>query len=361
MMQKSSALNGNDAMTNATIEKLSGHAVTVNVETVDLLQYSRITGVDLRPMYTAGSLKGVPALAIALQLEPYLYVTGAVDKHATSGQDVFVNADSKAYEITSSSEDSLKYIDSKDDVYKSPLDYLYVLNKREYIDAVDCGLYENDSALFKDRLRSNLLGKSVYRLVPAEVETISLGDTDTTVRITDIDSHRVDNAETSLSSGQAVFATALTGIIDAYQDDLAKATIDARQRAREIDLDVVSQDEEELYAEQVRNSDSLMSSNMMEYETLDSDSVELLKNISFDDVTTDDALKSSQGGSSLLFDVDELIANIENEQEIASPAVVDAELTDEQKAEIDSFLRAEAEKEAPKRVVHERDDDELEL
>jgi len=220
-------LNGNDEITKHTFAQLN-NPLESSVEVSTLSQYSRIQGVDLKPILTAKSLHSLPKVAVQLKLMPQFYLEKDEFGDLDEAQPYSVSMYEPAPLVAGDD-----FHQATDFTPSSYLGYQYVLSADDVRLAIDSGLYE-DSDIFKSRLRSHLLESVVRREVPVEVAKTSAGGFDFTL-LTDVGTSFNDD-ETTQSTG---FGTVLTGALKAvnveYQDDIEKARIEARQRQREIE------------------------------------------------------------------------------------------------------------------------------
>lgn len=351
MEKLSPVLNGNDAITLASYHNVRDELHT-SVETKNLIQFARIDAVTFKPLFTAKSLHGFSKMALELQLTPEYYADVA-DINDLSTLIPYRVLEAKQ-------EDDKKQI-------KTPLHYTYVLSSKELIAGISSGMYD-DFDLFKSRLDNSLVNQRARRAVPVEIETTVTPQGDNVKSILDLTQYSYGDGEDETTNLSALVETAFDKIHEAYMDDVAKAEIEARQHAR--DLEAVSasakpKTPDAVYDEKETSGDGLEEGYIdaladLHLSTSDDDAAKVLEGLTLDDVSTIDAEKS-KASKSLAYDAgsdeDILKAVTEGleEDEYQAPSNID----EVRSAQIQELLDEEDESK-PKRIAIS-DDDELSL
>ena len=348
-----SALNGNDSMTREVYERVYDRTSAKRTSD-NLLQFGRVEDVDLKPVLTAQSLRGLPQLELELRYAPTYYVAGLdIDNQS----EIFDDAEAQPYAISSAT------VQTSEDV-KLPeelLSFRYSLSKDEVADSIQSGLYD-DLDTFKSRLKNHFIGTYLRRPVPAVVETTAVDEDTTLTLITDIDTVAHANRYTALTNVSDLWNTALEGVASEYQDDIEKAAIEARQKARALELEQQKQTDrskvfDELKLDEDDHSDGAFDRRQeLILQNAEGEVRDLLSNMSVDDVSTIDQAIEKQSDSPLSVDVDDddLMSALMAEEPIDS----EASFSERQVAELMS-----SDSESGSKTSHKAKklDDELEL
>lgn len=355
MEKLSPVLNGNDAITLASYHNVRDELHT-SVETKNLIQFSKIDSVTFKPLFTAKSLRGFSKMALEFKMTPQYYVDVPDENDLSTIVPYRV--------LETKQEDEKKVI-------KTPLIYTYVLNGKELIDGISSGLYE-DFDLFKSRLDNELVNERARRSVPVEVETTLTPTGNPVTAISDLTHYAQGSAEDETTSFDNVVKSAFEKIHEAYMDDVAKAEIEARQHARDLEAakaPVVQKTADELFTDEETKDNSLEDGYIdalaeLHLEASDDDAAKVLEGLTLDDVSTVDN-ESAKQTQSLSYDAgsdDEIIRALQEgleEDEFVAPATSD----EARSAEIQDLLdEEEAEPvSTPKQSVKISKDDELSL
>ena len=365
MEKLSPVLNGNDAITLASYHNVRDELHTT-VETKNLIQFSQIERVTFKPIFTAKSLHGFSKMALEMQLKPQYYAD------VTDINDLSTLV---PYRVLESEQ-------PEDKVIKTPLHYTYVLNSKELIDGISSGLYE-DFDLFKSRLDKALVSKRIRRTVPVEIETTRIKDGNSVVSMADLAQYSLGSGEDKSTNVGLIVKDAFAEIHEAYADDVAKAEIEARQHARDLEsakapAPVQTVDTE--YDEPETDGDGLDEGYIdalseLNLKASDDDATKILEGLSLSDVSTVSAEKSKQAVGSVAYDagsdedIMDAVTNGLEEDEFKAPSTSDEinsakilellEAEDEEAEAKTSTTSTATESKVPK--IHIDNDDVLEL